>query len=853
AHAARLRESHQQLRALFDVGGDAMIVFDRESLRITDCNPAAEALFGRPREDLLRLSVDSPEITPVYQSEGRQSGVLIHAEVRALSEGARVVRREWTHLRANGAPLIAEVSLSRMRRGGREHVVAAIRDVTERVAMERDVRESRERLQRILQHMPVLLDAIDERGMVCLWNAECERVTGWSSEEIVGNPRAFELLYPDPDYRERMLREWRCVRGSEYRDWEWEITCKDGSKRIVAWSNMSGQHPIEGWCDWGTGVDVTEQRRTEAALRDSERRHRELFESSRDGISVTDNAGRMLHMNEAAAEVLGYPRETLLTMNVADLRAPEGAPTIAEQYESYTRVGARIGEFRLLRPDGAVRIVEYTARRVDDDTHMTILRDVTERRAAEEERRVAIERFECVVKATEDVVWDWDLTTDTIEWSEAFTRVYGYEETVLKDATAWVKEHIHPDDRERIERSVFGVFKSDDNHWESEYRWRRADGTHAVVYDRGYVIRDEHGRPTRMIGAMIDFTQRRAAEQSLRESESRFRAMADSSPMMIWVSDEACQCVYFNRACIEFTGCAPESLLGRRWMERVHPGDLERTKASLERSWALRERFTVEYRSRRHDGEYRWLLDSGAPRYLDDGSFAGFVGSCTDITERKRSEEHLRLLNRELNHRVKNNLAAIQVLAERTAACSPTLDAFRASFAGRVGALARMHDLMMRTPGEATSLRAVIDQSLEAYIGGGESDVRSVGASDVYISKSAASTLHMILHELATNAVKHGALARPAGSIVVDWQASDDDAPMFRLTWTEHGCALMEQPGPRGFGMEFIEGLAAHELGGGATWDFAADGLRCVIDAPLSSVVAATGVLASRFPASIAT
>jgi PAS domain S-box-containing protein len=120
------------------------------------------------------------------------------------------------------------------------------------------LQESEERLRRVVQNMPVMMDALDTQGNIVAWNRECERVTGYSAQEIIGNPQAMEWLYPDEARRERMIAQW-AERGHDYRDWEWELTCKGGSTRTIAWSNISGHFAIPGWGAWSIGVDVTER------------------------------------------------------------------------------------------------------------------------------------------------------------------------------------------------------------------------------------------------------------------------------------------------------------------------------------------------------------------------------------------------------------------------------------------------------------------------------------------------------------------------------------------------------------------------------------------------------------------
>ncbi len=146
----------------------------------------------------------------------------------------------------------------------------AMEEIDERRRVEEALRESEQRLRLVVQEMPVLLDALDADNSILVWNRECERVTGYSAEEIVGNPQALELLYPDPDYLRRVLAEWD-ERGNDFRDWEVELTAKDGSVKTVVWSNMSGRFPIPGWASWAIGVDVTGRKRAEEHAAQAER------------------------------------------------------------------------------------------------------------------------------------------------------------------------------------------------------------------------------------------------------------------------------------------------------------------------------------------------------------------------------------------------------------------------------------------------------------------------------------------------------------------------------------------------------------------------------------------------------
>ncbi len=179
------------------------------------------------------------------------------------------------------------------------------KEIDDRKRAEGAMSQATERFREIIQGMPVMMDATSETGVLLAWNKECERVTGYSADEIVGNPRALEMLYPDEEYREKMMRQWASF-GGDFREWELDITCKDGSRKTIAWSNVSEYVPIPGWYAWAIGVDVTERKRIEAALQESENMMRAQFK----GIPVPTYTWRhvdddfvLLDFNDAAFKI----------------------------------------------------------------------------------------------------------------------------------------------------------------------------------------------------------------------------------------------------------------------------------------------------------------------------------------------------------------------------------------------------------------------------------------------------------------------------------------------------------------------------------------------------------------------
>ncbi len=201
-----------------------------------------------------------------------------------------------------------------------------------RERVEESLRESEERLRRVVQNMPVMLDAVDADNNLIVWNRECQRVTGYSAEEMVGNPKALELLYPDAAYLQQMMAEWS-ERGNDFRDWEIELTAKDGRVKTVAWSNISEQFPIPGWAAWSIGVDVTERVRAEeeralliAEIREQAHRVQQIINTVPEGVLLLSAAGQVILANPVAKKDL----VALADARVGDTLTRLGARSLAE-------------------------------------------------------------------------------------------------------------------------------------------------------------------------------------------------------------------------------------------------------------------------------------------------------------------------------------------------------------------------------------------------------------------------------------------------------------------------------------------------------------------------------------------
>ncbi len=264
-----------------------------------------------------------------------------------------------------------------------------------------------------------------------------------------------------------------------------------------------------------------------------------------------------------------------------------------------------------------------------------------DRRRTMEALRVSEERWQLALAGNDDGIWDWDLRTDAIYFSPRWKSMLGFEPHELPDVVDTWSSRVHPDDLARTLHDLQEHIEGRTPSYSNEHRVRTKDGTYLWILDRGKVLRDADGRAYRMVGSHTDVTARKHAELALRESETRFRELCNTSPMLVWLSNAAGECEWFNEGWLEFTGRAMLQELGSGWTDGIHPEDRDRCTALWRECNATKREFALEYRLRHSGGGYRWIYVVGRPRFDGQDGFLGFIGGGIDIDARKRLEQDL--------------------------------------------------------------------------------------------------------------------------------------------------------------------------------------------------------------------
>ena len=296
-------------------------------------------------------------------------------------------------------------------------------------------------------------------------------------------------------------------------------------------------------------------------------------------------------------------------------------------------------EYRILRPDGSLHWIASRGRRhsgtSEPDRLMGVSVDVTERKNADAVRF----RHSAIVESSDDAIISKSPEGIITTWNQGAQRIFGYseQEAVGKRITLIIPPELWSEEEAILQRLRAGERVE---HYEAVRITKENRRVHVSLTLSP--IRDSLGTVIGVSKISRDITDGKRAESALRESEERFRTVANTAPVMIWLAGADKLCTFFNQRWLDFTGRSMGEELGEGWSCNIHPDDFDQSLATYSSAFDAREDFQMEYRLRRHDGEYRWLLDRGVPRFQPDGEFEGYIGSCVDLTDSKRVAEELK-------------------------------------------------------------------------------------------------------------------------------------------------------------------------------------------------------------------
>ncbi len=773
---------------------------------------------------------------------------------RALAAHARAIASENAGTTPEPSPLqvtppaIRELEELRLGFAGAE---AALRRRAEDAAsMLQAQLQSEERLRAVLEQLPVGVTIAEApSGRLLFHNARAEHILGHPPlpAETIGAYRQYGALHADgtPYAPEEHPLSRALLHGEQVEAEQMRYHRGNG---VLTWLAVNAAPIRDAAGEISLAVcaftDIGAIRAATEALAAAEARSRVLFQAAPVAAYVTDpRTRRILDCNATASAMLGRSPGALRRMSLAELDAGPRAGAVRRRASDNPR------ESRLRHRDGTLRDVLMTTVPIDLEGRRllyTTALDVTDQRRAEAALADSEARLRLALEAAGLGSWEVDLRTNQV--SRSGHVIPQRPDLPLAGYTLdeFFARAVHPEDEERV-RATFGALaRGEVKRYRMEHRVRRPDGEgwlHMESYGAVVETDPATGAPVRAAGTSRDVTERHEAEAALRASEERFRfALQAAGGIGTWDWEVGPDRMIADAAFAGLFAVEPvraaAGLPSRAYAAAIHPEDRAPVHALLvgARRAESGGDFAAEHRVVDAAGRVCWVAARGRFYHDAAGRPMRFSGVVMDITARKEGEQRQALLASEVDHRAKNALAVAQSVVALTRAEDPA--AFRAAVTGRITALARAHTLLASESWAGAPLATIIANEMAPYqdlAAGPEGGRIRIAGDPVDLAPGAVQPVAMTLHELATNAAKHGALSVPEGRLDVKWRRLPDGG--LRLDWHEQGGPpLSGPPSRRGFGATLIEATMRRQLGGDMRLDWRPDGLRIEMELPAAQL-----------------
>jgi PAS domain S-box-containing protein len=428
----------------------------------------------------------------------------------------------------------------------------------------------------------------------------------------------------------------------------------------------------------------------------------------------------------------------------------------------------------------------------------------------------------------------YDVTTERMQVAEGYAAIHGLPEGTTETTRSEWRARVHPEDVEWLEGHRSQTFRNRRRDYNVEYRIVPSGREVRWIESRGFISYRPDGHPQRVTGVNIDVTERKRTEGLLNESKARLADALAAGQVMAFEWDAATGVTQRSDNASLILGDEQGEVASPRrnnFLGRVHADDRERFRTHIRQLSARNSSYALTFRFVRPDGETVWLEETAKGEFDAVGRLLRIKGLTRDITDRKRVEEQRRILLGELDHRVKNTLATVSAVMSHTLNASSSMADFATALDGRIQSMARTHDLLSASRWQGISVAELIRRELAPYA---TTDNTEINGPEVLLRAEAGQVMAMVLHELATNAAKYGALSTQYGRVSIRWRQRPNGRTRSHLVleWLEVGGPSAVASENSGFGTHTIRDLIPYELGGTVDLSIAPKGVRCRIEIP---------------------
>ncbi|EJC83237.1 PAS domain S-box [Rhizobium leguminosarum bv. trifolii WSM2297] len=704
---------------------------------------------------------------------------------------------------------------------------------------------------------PSVLDAIPGAVYLCDHDGWLVRYNKQAAELWGRTPRLEErrdrfcgshaLFMPDgtPLAHEDCPMATAVFEGRETRNAEVVIERPDGS-RFVALVNIRPLKHHNGTIQGGINCfqDISASKAIEEEVGRRNADLEDFFENSAIGLHIVGGDGIIQRANKAELALLGYTAEEYVGRHIAEFHAD--APVIGDILHKLS-CGERLDRYpaRLRAKDGSFKHVLITSNsRFEDGTFINtrcFTTDVTDLHEAESARRDSEDRLAATYEAATIGIAESDSVGRLLRVNDALCQMLGRSRQELLSMTFC--DYTHDDDREQDAALYTRQIAGELDNYALRKRATRPDGSIVYLDIHSSSVRDDTGSFRYGVRVIQDVTVAKQMEDQIRASEQHMRDLLEALPAAVYTTDATGRITFYNKAAVEMSGRTPQA--GDMWCVTWRLFNLDGTPLPHDQcpmAVALKEDRPVrgaEAIAERPDGSRVPFIPYPTPLHDANGHLVGAINMLVDITERKQAESRQKTLIDELNHRVKNTLATVQSLSRQSARHAEDLDDFLHRFEDRLLSLSRAHDLLTKRHWQDAPLDSLIREVLVPLAGEAAWRIKFDGPPAA-LDPRAALSLTMTLNELATNAIKYGALSSEAGALSLSWRLQDEAGAQSTLVleWHEQDGPPVRPPTRRGFGTRLMERSIERDLGGEFDLSFEPTGVSCLISIPVGQVKA---------------
>jgi len=646
----QLEQSEDRYRNIVELAPDGIVTADLKGV-LTSCNTAFIEMTGFSEDEIVGRHFT--ELPTLFE---RDLPTYVRMVQAVLGGKTRYLEFQWRH--KDGSLHWGEAHASLMTEGRKVvGLQAIVRDTTERKQAEEALRESEKKFRSVVDNIGVGIIVIQD-GQDVYFNSRLHEYLGYTEQEFREIDFA-ALVHPDDRplalnrIRQRLAGELTDSAPAEMRvlaksD---EVKWIETGSVVIQWE---GRPAVQAFVH-----DITERKQAEQALRRSEEQYRTLFEYTHAAVLVTGPDGRVVSANPAVAKLLGYQSPTeMIGTQVSEYYADpaEGGTILAELIE---KGSVEERETALKRRDGSVVHTVGSANVVKDETGNVlriegVFSDITERKQAEEALRESEERYRSLFEDVPIGLYQTTPAGQIMDANAAWVEMLGYPDREALQAAGATALYLDPEDR----RQWQNIMQREGTVRDFEVQIRRHDGETICVQENARTIRDETGRVLYYQGSQEDITERKRAEEELRESEEKYRDLVENTNDVVFSLDEEGVMTYISPVVETVIGHSPSEIVGRPFTDFVHREDLQRIRESYQQILSGHSSEANEYRILTQTGGFRWLRASSRLIFVED-RVVGVQGVLADITERVQAEEALRESERRFRGLVDNALIGV--------------------------------------------------------------------------------------------------------------------------------------------------------------------------------------------------